>query len=142
MTESQNQPYYWMLDELVDAVDQAVCAVVVSADGLVVQKSNGIGRDDADAMAALASSLASVTSAFSDRFSGGPVHQTIVELRNQFLIVRAAGPNARLALITGADADLGQVAYEMNRLIRQVGRKLGSSTRPAPAAATDIGVRP
>jgi predicted regulator of Ras-like GTPase activity (Roadblock/LC7/MglB family) len=133
MTESQNQPYYWMLDELVDAVDRAVCAVVVSADGLVVQKSNGISRDDADALAALASSLASVTSAFSDRFAGGPVSQTIVELQNQYLVVRTAGPNARLALITDADADLGQVAYEMNRLIRQVGRKLGSTTRPATA---------
>lgn len=119
----------WMVDDLVAAVPDARSAVVLSADGLVVQKSLGISKDDADTMAAMASSLASVASAASDRFQGGPVRQTIVEMRDGYLVLTAAGHNARLVLLTGVDTDLGTLAYEMNRLIERARNHLGTATR-------------
>jgi predicted regulator of Ras-like GTPase activity (Roadblock/LC7/MglB family) len=126
----------WMLDDLVGATG-AKYAVVLSTDGLVIQKSANIGKDDADALAALASSLSSVTGAVSDRFSGGPVRQTFVEMAKQYLIVTAAGDNARLAVIVEGDVDLGLVGYEMNRLVKKVGQHLGAAARNAPAVAVD-----
>ena len=46
----------WMLDELA-AVPDVLYAVVVSADGLVVQKSTSLAQDAAELLAAGASSL-------------------------------------------------------------------------------------
>jgi predicted regulator of Ras-like GTPase activity (Roadblock/LC7/MglB family) len=124
----------WMLDGLVGATG-AKYAVVLSTDGLVIQKSAAIGKDEADALAALASSLSSVTTAVSDRFSGGPVRQTFVEMADQYLVLTGAGTNARLAVIAGGDVDLGLVGYEMNRLVKKVGQHLGTAVRnPATLA--------
>jgi len=142
MSENPNAPMNvdWMLDELVAGVD-ARCAVALSTDGLLIQKSAQISRDDADALAALASSLSSVTAAASDRFSGGPVRQTIVEMQNQYLIVTAAGRNARLALVADGNADLGLIGYEMNRLVKRVGQHLASQRRLTSAEAADGGLK-
>jgi predicted regulator of Ras-like GTPase activity (Roadblock/LC7/MglB family) len=124
----------WMLEDLVNATG-AKYAVVLSTVGLVIQKSAAIGKDEADSLAALASSLSSVTTAVSDRFSGGPVRQTFVEMAEQYLVVTAAGANARLAVIAGGEVDLGLVGYEMNRLVKKVGQHLGTPVRnPATLA--------
>jgi hypothetical protein len=51
--------------------------------------------------------------------------------------VTAAGENACLALLTAAKVDLGLVAYEMNRIVGQVGLFLSTETRGMPVAAAD-----
>ncbi|WP_163509588.1 roadblock/LC7 domain-containing protein [Fodinicola acaciae] len=130
----------WMLDDLVGATG-AKYAVVLSTDGLVIQKSANISKDEADALAALASSLSSVTSAVSDRFSGGPVRQTFVEMAQQYLVVTAAGANARLAVIADGEVDLGLVGYEMNRLVKKVGQHLSTAVRNPAAVGMDGGMR-
>jgi predicted regulator of Ras-like GTPase activity (Roadblock/LC7/MglB family) len=129
-----------MLDDLVGATG-AKYAVVLSTDGLVIQKSANIGKDEADALAALASSLSSVTGAVSDRFGSGPVRQTFVEMAKQYLVLTAAGDNARLAVIADGEVDLGLVGYEMNRLVKKVGQHLGTAVRNPAAAAMDGGMR-
>lgn len=118
----------WMLDDLVDATG-AKYAVALSTDGMVIQKSATIDRDDADALAALASSLSSVTAEAGRRFGGGPVRQTVVEMARQYLVATDAGPNARLVLVADGDSNLGEIGYHMSRLIKQVGERLGAMAR-------------
>lgn len=118
----------WTLDDLVAGVGGRF-AVVLSTDGILIQRSANIDKDAADGLAAIASSLSSIARGTTQQFGGGPVRQTIVEMQDQYLIVTAAGPNACLALLADADADLGQIAYEMNRLVKRIGRHLATQRR-------------
>jgi predicted regulator of Ras-like GTPase activity (Roadblock/LC7/MglB family) len=52
-----------------------------------------------------------------------------------FLVVTAAGRGACLALLAGADADMGMVAYEMNLMVKRVGAALKSEPRGAGGPA-------
>jgi predicted regulator of Ras-like GTPase activity (Roadblock/LC7/MglB family) len=123
----------WMLDDLVE-VSGVVSAVVLSTDGLIVQKSTSLLQDAAELLAAGASSLYSVAAGMGRRFDSGPVQQVIIEYHNQTLFVAAAGRNARLAVLCEQTVDMGTVAYEMSRLVTRIGEYLGSEVRPVALA--------
>jgi predicted regulator of Ras-like GTPase activity (Roadblock/LC7/MglB family) len=53
----------------------------------------------------------------------------VVELDEAFLFVTAAGDGSCLAVLADADADMGQVAYEMTLLVKRVGTHLGAAPR-------------
>jgi predicted regulator of Ras-like GTPase activity (Roadblock/LC7/MglB family) len=118
-----------MLDDLV-TVPEVVYAVVLSTDGLIVQKSTMLPQDAAELLAAGASSLYSVAAGTGRRFDSGSVQQVIVEYGRQTLFVAAAGQNARLAVLCNQAVDMGTVAYEMSRLVIRIGDYLGTGTRP------------
>jgi predicted regulator of Ras-like GTPase activity (Roadblock/LC7/MglB family) len=129
MTNAQND-LAWMLDDLVQ-VTHVVCAVVLSTDGLIVQKSTSLPQDPADVLAAGASSLYSVAAGTGRRFDTGRVQQAIIEYQDRTLFVAAAGQNARLAVLCEQAVDMGTVAYEMSRLVTRIGEYLGTQARPA-----------
>ncbi|WP_345634884.1 roadblock/LC7 domain-containing protein [Rugosimonospora acidiphila] len=118
----------WTLDELVK-VPGVLHAVVLSTDGLVIQKSTLLPRDAAELLAAAASSLYSLASGIGRQFSSGPVEQIITEYHDQSLFVAAAGRNGRLAVLCDQAVDMGTVAYEMSRLVTRIGQYLGSDAR-------------
>ncbi|WP_233604298.1 roadblock/LC7 domain-containing protein [Micromonospora sp. HM5-17] len=135
MTNSKSQnDLTWMLDGLVEIPD-VVYAVVLSTDGLVIQKSTALPRDEAELLAAGASSLHSVAAGMGRRFESGPVQQVIIEYEGQTLFVAAAGKNARLAVLCQQSVDMGTVAYEMSRLVTRIGEYLGSEVRSAATTA-------
>lgn len=132
MTNSTSQSdLTWMLDDLVE-VPHVVYAVVLSTDGLIIQKSTSLPQDAAELLAAGASSLHSVAAGLGRRFESGPVQQVIIEYQGQTLFVAAAGKNARLAVLCGQSVDMGTVAYEMSRLVTRIGQYLGSESRTLP----------
>ena len=118
----------WMLDDLVE-VPHVVSVVVLSTDGLIVQKSSFMSQDLAEILAAGASSMYSVAAGTGRRFSGGPVQQVVIEFQDQTLFIAAAGENARLAVLCSEDIDMGAVAYEMGRLVTRLGQYLGTEQR-------------
>ena len=124
----------WLLDDLVDRVESAQHAVVLSADGLLMGASAGLGRDDAEHLSAVASGFQSLARSAGRQFKGGAVRQTIVEMDEAFLFVTAAGRGACLAVLTSAEADLGMVAYEVNLLVRKVGSRLSAAPRQSEVA--------
>ncbi|GDY31547.1 roadblock/LC7 domain-containing protein [Gandjariella thermophila] len=119
----------WLLDNLVERVAEVRHAVVLSADGLLVGRSRGLARDDADHLAAMASGFQSLAKGAGRHFDAGRVRQTIVELEHAYLFVMAAGRGACLAVLAGERADIGMVAYEMNLLVKQVGTALSAASR-------------
>lgn len=127
----------WLLDDLVGRVKQAQHAVVLSADGLLMACSRGIGQDDAEHLAAMASGIQSLARGAGRRFGGGTVQQTIIEMRSGFLFVTAAGDGACLAVLGAEDSDVGLIAYEMAMLVRRAGQFLSSPSRSSAAAARD-----
>jgi predicted regulator of Ras-like GTPase activity (Roadblock/LC7/MglB family) len=119
----------WLLDDLVGRVKQAEHAVVLSVDGLLKASSNGLNKDDAEHLAAIASGIQSLSRGAGKRFRGGPVQQVIVEMESSFLLITAAGHGACLAVLAAEDADLGLIAYEMNMLVTRADRFLTSPER-------------
>ncbi|TCB88650.1 roadblock/LC7 domain-containing protein [Micromonospora zingiberis] len=119
----------WLLDDLVGRVKQAEHAVVLSVDGLLMASSTRLSRDDAEHLAAMAAGIQSLAKGAGKRFGGGPVRQTIIEMKSSFLFVMAAGTGACLAVLAAEDADVGLVAYEMTMVVSRAGKFLASPTR-------------
>ncbi|MFI5715678.1 roadblock/LC7 domain-containing protein [Nocardia sp. NPDC051750] len=122
----------WLLEELVSGLPAAESAVLLSTDGLMMGHSAGLDRTAAERFAAMASAFHSLARSAGSHFDAGGVHQTVVELDRAVLFVTAAGDNACLALLAGEAANMGMVAYEMNRTVQRVGSHLAVDTRPTP----------
>jgi len=110
--------------------------VFLSQDGLALGASRGLDRADAEHLAALAAGFQSLARGAGRHFGGGEVRQTIIEMTSAFLFVTAAGQGTCLAVLTGAEADVGLVAYEMAVLVQRTGDHLQVITR-TPSALSD-----
>jgi predicted regulator of Ras-like GTPase activity (Roadblock/LC7/MglB family) len=128
----------WLLDDLVARVAGVQQVAVVSTDGMVIDRSTTLSVDDADHLAAMSCAMQSLAKGTGQQFNKGRVRQLVVDLEQGYLVVTAAGENACLALLTGAKVDLGLVAYEMNRIVQQVGGYLGTETRGVPVTTADV----
>ena len=117
----------WLLDDLVSRVASIRKALVLSGDGLATGASEGLSREDAEHLAAVASGFHSLAKGVGRHFDAGSVRQTMVELDEAFLFVTAAGDGSCLAVLT--DSDVGQVAYEMALLVKRVGAHLATAPR-------------
>ncbi|WP_127356941.1 roadblock/LC7 domain-containing protein [Actinacidiphila soli] len=125
----------WLLDDLVSRVASIRKALVLSGDGLATGASEGLSREDAEHLAAVASGFHSLAKGVGRHFEAGKVRQTMVELDEAFLFVTAAGDGSCLAVLTDADSDVGQVAYEMALLVKRVGAHLATAPRSDGGAA-------
>ncbi|MEV4148877.1 roadblock/LC7 domain-containing protein [Amycolatopsis sp. NPDC049691] len=121
----------WLLDDVVNRVVGAQNAIVLSADGLLIGKSAGMGKDDSDQLSAIASSLQSLAKGVSKQFNRGPVLQNMIEMERGYLFVSAAGQGACLAVLAADDVDVEMIAYEMSRLVKRVGDYMVSAPREA-----------
>ena len=126
----------WLLDDLVGRVVGARHAVVLSADGLLVGRSNALSKEDGEHLSAVASAFQSLARGTGRQFGGGRVRQTIVEMEHAFLFVTAAGQGTCLAVLGEQDADVGLIAYEMNLLVKQVGSVLNAAPRADTSVAS------
>jgi predicted regulator of Ras-like GTPase activity (Roadblock/LC7/MglB family) len=123
----------WLLDDLVARVTQIDKAVILSRDGLAIGASQGLSREDAEHLSAVAAGFQSLARGAGRHFGGGRVRQTIVEMDTAFLFVTAAGEGSCLAVLSPAAADAGLIAYEMAILVKRVGPHLAVDPRPVPA---------
>ncbi|HKT02540.1 MAG TPA: roadblock/LC7 domain-containing protein [Rugosimonospora sp.] len=128
----------WMLDGLVE-IPHVVYAIVLSTDGLIIQKSTRLPMDTAEVIAAGACSLYSLVRGVGQHFESGPVQQAIIEYGDRTLLVAEAGKNARLAVVCEQSVDMGTVGYEMSRLVTRIGEFLGTEARSAALAMNQTG---
>ena len=126
----------WLMNDFVDRVVGIDRAAVLSSDGILIGRSSGLSHADGEHLAAMAAAFQSLSHGASRHFNGGGVRQSMVETENFFLFVMAAGSGACLACITVKGADLGLIAYEMNRLVVRVGTTL--STHPRTSTLTNL----
>ena len=119
----------WLLDDLTDRMPSVQHAMVLSTDGLVTANSQTLGKADAEHLAAVASGLQSLAKGSGTHFGSGRVRQTMIEFEEGLLFVTSAGEGSCLCVLTGADTDVGAVAYEMTLLVNRVGEHLGLEAR-------------
>ena len=130
MTQADtNGQLSWLLDNLVNQVEDVQQAVILSRDGLVVAASRGLAREDGDHLSALAAGVQSLARGTGQHFHGGEVRQTIIEMEHAFLFIIAAGKGTCLAVLTSADPNVGLIAYEMAMLVRRMGKYLAAEPR-------------
>ncbi len=123
------QDLNWLVTNFVERVPSVAHAVVVSSDGLPLAFSDGFPADRVDQLAAVTSGLTSLTQGAARVFEGGQVTQTVVEMQRGLLLVMAISDGSSLAVLAGADCDMGLVAYEMTLLVERVGGALTPGPR-------------
>lgn len=130
----------WLLTDLVSRTEGAREAVLLSSDGLLLSASSGMDQERAERISAIASGFSSLARGAGKQLGAAEVRQTVVEMDNVFLFVLSAGHGACLALVADSSCDVGLVAYEINRLVRQVGPHLSTlprHRRPAHGRAAE-----
>jgi predicted regulator of Ras-like GTPase activity (Roadblock/LC7/MglB family) len=136
---AQNTGLGWLLDDLTQRVEHVRHALVLSNDGLVTGASTGLRREDSEHLAAVSSGLHSLAKGSGRYFGAGRVRQTMIEFDDAVLFVTAAGAGSCLCVLSAAEADIGQVAYEMTLLVNRVGEHLGVDVRqPERPSSVDL----
>lgn len=125
----------WLIDNLVRQVPDIAHAILVSADGLSIARSEHFPVDRADQLAAIASGLSSLTLGAARCFGAGGVRQMIVEMDQGYLFVMSVSEGSSLAALASPTCDLGQVGYEMSMLISRVASALTPALRAALSGA-------
>ncbi|WP_240138642.1 roadblock/LC7 domain-containing protein [Streptomyces sp. MUM 178J] len=121
----------WLLDDLLARTDHVRQAVLLTADGIAICSSEGMATKDVEHLSAVCAGFHSLAKETGARFKAGDVRQTMVMLDDAFLFVTPAGDGSRLAVLSGVETDVGQLAHEMALLVRRVGRHMAVSARAA-----------
>ncbi|MFI1074654.1 roadblock/LC7 domain-containing protein [Streptomyces puniciscabiei] len=119
----------WLLDDLVARTEHVRQAVLLTADGLPISSSDGMRRRDIEHLAAVCSGFHGLARSAGERFDAGEVRQTMVMLDDAYLFITPAGHGSRLAVLSEAGTDVGQLAHEMALLVRRLGRHLDAAAR-------------
>lgn len=119
----------WLVSAFTKEVPGVAHAVLVSADGLMVAASDGLPRDRADQLSAMAAGLSSLTVGAAQLFTAGRVVQSVIEMERGFLLLMSVGDGSHLAVLAAAGCDIGLVGYEMTLLVDRVGRMVDTPVR-------------
>ena len=134
MTGSVQHPmssnsFSWLITDFVRRVPGVAHSVVVSADGLLLAGSQGLPRDRAEQLSAVASGLVSLTQGAARCFEAGEVTQTVVEMEQGYLFLMSISDGSCLAVLATTNCNVGVVAYEMTVLVARAGDVLTPSLR-------------
>ncbi|MFE6866869.1 roadblock/LC7 domain-containing protein [Kitasatospora sp. NPDC057692] len=127
----------WVLTPLLE-LPGVVHAVIATGDGLVEAASDGLARASAERVAAMTATVHAAARAFTTAFTDVEqprLAQTVVESDLGFAVVVPAGVNTSLAVFTTPEAQLGNVAYQMQVQVAALGRALASPARRQDAPA-------
>lgn len=116
--------FNWLLGNFVHQTDGVREAVAVSSDGLLIASSDGLSRNDADHLAAIVSSLASLGRSAARRYDFEGLKLVMIEMRRGFLLVSAISGGSCLGVVANGGCDLGLVGYEIATLADRFGTML------------------
>jgi predicted regulator of Ras-like GTPase activity (Roadblock/LC7/MglB family) len=119
----------WLISNFVEKVPGVAHTIVVSSDGLLIACSEGLPRDRADQLSAVACGLASLTQGAARIFEGGAVTQTVVEMARGFLYIMAVSDGSVMATMASTESDMGLIGYEMTTLVERTGEVLTPALR-------------
>ncbi|NYV77110.1 roadblock/LC7 domain-containing protein [Streptomyces sp. UH6] len=131
-TDQDSQAFNWLLAAFVRNTDGVRDAVAVSSDGLLIAVSEGLGRTEADHLAAIVSGLSSLARSASRRYGFDGVKLIMIEMGRGFLLVSAIRDGSCLGVLADSSGELGLVGYEMAVLAERAGDLL------TPALIADL----
>lgn len=125
----------WVLEPLLE-LPGVQHAVIATGDGLVEGSSVRLDRATSERVAAMTATLHAAGRAIVSAFGGDPeprIAQSVVEFGGGYVVLVPAGEHASLALLASADAELGNIAYQMQVQVAALARAMDVPTRDAEA---------
>jgi predicted regulator of Ras-like GTPase activity (Roadblock/LC7/MglB family) len=125
-----NDDLSWMLDSALE-IPGALHAVLISADGLLMARTQDFDKDDADRVAAAMSGVQSLSRslAFFCEDSQMRWRQTLVEFDGGWVFLISAGEGAYLGVSASPDVDMADITFRMQQLVGQLGKALMTPPR-------------
>jgi predicted regulator of Ras-like GTPase activity (Roadblock/LC7/MglB family) len=125
-----NDDLSWMLDSALE-IPGALHAVLISADGLLMARTQDFGKDDADRVAAAMSGVQSLSRslAFFCEDSTQKWRQTLVEFEGGWVFLISAGEGAYLGVSASPEVDMADITFRMQQLVGQLGKALTTPPR-------------
>jgi predicted regulator of Ras-like GTPase activity (Roadblock/LC7/MglB family) len=138
LVDTHSNSLGWLLDKELGEVVGVKCAVLVTGDGLLQARTQGIDQEYAEKLAALAATLRASSSAMDNYIEGGGVRQHLVEFSDCYGLTTAAANNAILSVVTtDTDADVGLITRHMVQLAARLGHAMEvEDRRPAVEPGT------
>jgi predicted regulator of Ras-like GTPase activity (Roadblock/LC7/MglB family) len=127
--DADDRDLTWLATSFAQRIAGVSDVLVLSTDGLVLARSDGLRRDTAETLAAVTSGLASLTAGAARHLNAGLVNQVIVEMDGGYLFVTTISEGSCLAVMAAAECDIGLIGYEMSMLVSRLGQVLTPSLR-------------
>ena len=129
MNHAYHQDLNWLVTDFTSRVADVAHAVGVSADGVLLARSEGIPPGSAEQLAAITSGLVSLTQGAARIFEAGLLTQALVEMEGGLMFVMAISDGSSLAVLASLECDTDLVSYEMTLLVEAVGDVLTPAAR-------------
>lgn len=119
----------WLIVRFVEQIPAVREAVVVSSDGLPLAVSDGVERETAERLAAVASGLIGLAYGSAGRFGAGSVNNVIIEMDRGWMFVTGMSDGSLLCVMTAKQTDIGMIGYEMAVFAERAGDVLTPEVR-------------
>ena len=129
-----------LLRELMRRVPELEAAAVVTADGLPMSSALPLGMDE-DRVAAMSAALLSLGERAAEGLGRGGLSQVHIQGEHGGVWLLAAGDDAVLVGVSGADAKAGLVLYELRRATAAVSTALAADELAEYAERTVMAAR-
>jgi uncharacterized protein len=126
----------FLLNDFVDRLPDVTHAVAVASDGLLIARSRGLPRDEAERVAAVCSGLVSLLRSAAGHFQAGAVESNMTVMEGGWMFTMSVSDGASLLALASRACDTGLVSHELAELIGRVGPALTPAARLLPATGT------
>ena len=118
------QQFNWLLNTFVKETSGVSDAVAVSADGLLMARSESLDDAGADQVAAIISGFVSLGQGAVRCFAFNDLNQIIIAMKGGYLFVSAIADGGCLGVVATPKCDIGNVGYQMALLVDRCGEML------------------
>lgn len=118
------------IDEFAERSPEVIVAALATSDGLLVTATEGLGRDNADELAAVACGVVSIVTGSTARMFGDDrVQIAIAAMHHRTLLVKPVDDGSVLAVIAAPTANVTEVGEAVAGLAEQIGKIITPALR-------------
>jgi predicted regulator of Ras-like GTPase activity (Roadblock/LC7/MglB family) len=132
LSDAYRRDLNWLVTNFTTRVPDVAHAVVVSADGVLLARSEEIPPAFAEQLALITCGLASLMQGAARIFEAGLPTRALVEMDGGLMLVKMISNGSSLAVLAALECDTDQVSYEMTLLVEAVGEALTPAARAQP----------
>ena len=129
MSYAYHRDLDWLVTDFTRRVPDVAHAVVVSADGVLLARSQDLPAAFAEQFALITCGLASLMQGAARIFEAGAPTQSLVEMAGGLMLVKVIGDGSSLAVLAALQCDTDLVSYEVTLLVEAVGEALTPAAR-------------
>ena len=129
MSYAYHRDLDWLVTDFTRRVPDVAHAVVVSADGVLLARSQDLPPAFAEQLALITCGLASLMQGAARIFEAGSPTQGLVEMAGGLMLVKVISDGSSLAVLAALQCDTDLVSYEVTLLVEAVGEALTPAAR-------------